>query len=228
MVERMELLPMFPLGSPLLPGSTLRLQVFEPRYRAMIADLLSADAPGDEPHPLEFGVVMIERGREVGGGDVRSDIGCRATIVDLQSLPDGRYALAVRGTRRIRISTWLPDDPYPCARVDDWPDTPVPHGTVAANQPIGPLIERITELLAELAAHGELPPQAAPPTAAALAARLPDDVSLAVYQLAAYAPLGSLDRARLLATPGVCARVAAFGEALDDVEAALRFRRADG
>lgn len=215
---------MFPLGSPLLPGSTIRLQVFEPRYLTMIADLLRADDPGDEPRPLEFGVAMIERGHEVGGGDVRADIGCRARVVDLQSVPGGRYALAIRGTQRIRIGEWLPDDPYPRAHVDRWPDTPMEHGTVGANQPIGPLVERITELLAQLAAHGELPPQAAPPTPAALAARLSDDLSLAVYQLAAYAPLGPLDRARLLATPGVCERVVVFGEVLDDVEAAVRFR----
>ena len=64
-----------------------------------------------------------------------------------------------------------------------------------------------------------------PPTPAALAARLADDVSLAVYQLAAYAPLGPADRARLLAVPGLCERIAAFGEVLDDVEAAVKFRR---
>ena len=221
----MQPLPMFPLGSPLLPGSTIRLQVFEPRYLAMIADLLAADAPGDSPPALEFGVVLIERGHEVGGGDVRSPVGCRARVVDLQSLPDGRYALAVLGVRRIRVSDWLADDPYPRAHVDDWPDEPVPHGTVAANQPVGALVEQVTALLTDLAVHGELTPAAVPPTAAALAARLADDVSLAVYQLAAYAPLGPADRARLLAVPGLCARITAFGEVLDDVEAAVKFRR---
>lgn len=216
---------MFPLGSPLLPGSTIRLQVFEPRYLAMIAHLLAADAPGEQPPALEFGVVLIERGHEVGGGDVRGDVGCRARVVDLQSLPDGRYALAVLGARRIRVTEWLADDPYPRAHVEDWPDEPAPHGTVAANQPVGALVERVTALLTDLAAHGELAPAAVPPTPAALAARLADDVSLAVYQLAAYAPLGPADRARLLAVPGLCDRVRAFGEVLDDVEAAVTFRR---
>jgi len=211
---------MFPLGAPLLPGSTIRLQVFEPRYRAMISDLLADDAP-----ELEFGVVLIERGHEVGGGDVRGDIGCRARILDLQSLPDGRYGLTVLGVKRVRVTEWLADDPYPRAHVEDWPDTPVPHGTVAANQPVGALVERITTLLTDMAEHGELPPAAVPPTAAALAARLADDVSLAVYQLAAYAPFGPADRARLLAVPGLSDRVVAFGEALDDVEAAAKFRR---
>lgn len=218
-------LAMFPLGAPLLPGSTIRLQVFEPRYRAMMADLLAADAPGDAAPDLEFGVVMIERGHEVGGGDVRSSVGCRARIIDMQTTPDGRYGLVVLGGRRIRVVEWLPDDPYPRARVADWPDEPEPTGVVAANYPVGALIERITTLLTDMATHGELPPQVVPPTAAALAARLPDDITLAVYQLAAYAPLGPLDRARLLAAPTLGARIEGFAAVLDDVEAAVKFRR---
>ena len=70
----------------------------------------------------EFGVVLIERGSEVGGGDVRSDVGTVATIVEADELPDGRWALLAVGTRRIRVEAWLEDDPYPLAEVDDWPD----------------------------------------------------------------------------------------------------------
>ncbi len=221
----MHTLAMFPLGSPLLPGSTIHLQVFEPRYLAMVADLLATDAPGDDAPALEFGVAMIERGHEVGGGDVRADVGCVARVIDLQSLPDDRYAMTVLGVHRVRIVEWLADDPYPRAVVESWPDAPEPPGMVAANQPVGRLVERITALLGDMAEHGELPPAVVPPTPAALAARLADDVSLAVYQLAAYAPLGPADRARLLAVRGLVERVAAFGEALDDVEAAVKFRR---
>jgi len=56
----MGVLPMFPLGMVLLPGGVLPLQIFEPRYRKMVVDILEDDV--NEP---EFGVVMIERGREV-------------------------------------------------------------------------------------------------------------------------------------------------------------------
>ena len=62
-----EPLPMFPLGTVLLPGAPLPLQVFEPRYRGLTHDCL-AGVP-------EFGVVLIERGSEVGGGDVRTNVG---------------------------------------------------------------------------------------------------------------------------------------------------------
>jgi uncharacterized protein len=83
----MAVMPMFPLGTPLLPGAVLPLHVFESRYRQMVRDILA-----DDVDPPEFGVVMIERGSEVGGGDERATIGTIARIVDIQVAPDGRYA----------------------------------------------------------------------------------------------------------------------------------------
>jgi Lon protease-like protein len=68
----MAALPMFPLGTVLLPGGVMPLHVFEPRYRQMIKDCMASDA--------EFGVTLIERGSEVGGGDVRSEVGTVARI----------------------------------------------------------------------------------------------------------------------------------------------------
>ena len=64
---------MFPLGTVLFPSGVLPLRVFEPRYRDMLEDLLSGNR--------EFGVVLIERGSEVGGGEVRSGIGTMARIL---------------------------------------------------------------------------------------------------------------------------------------------------
>ena len=57
-------MPMFPLGTVLFPHALLPLRVFEPRYREMTARVLREDG--------EFGVVLIERGSEVGGGDSAS------------------------------------------------------------------------------------------------------------------------------------------------------------
>jgi Lon protease-like protein len=215
-------LAMFPLGAPLLPGATVQLRVFEPRYRTMIGDLLSADTPGDKVGHLELGIVMIERGSEVGGGDVRTSVGCRARIVDLRSTAGGGYSVVVLGTQRVRVAEWLPDDPYPVALVEDWPDQ---RGAGSADASIGALIERVVALLVDMGAHGELPPDATPPSSAALAGRLSDNVTLAIYQLAALAPFGPADRAKLLAAPGLTDRLAVFDEALADAEAAARFRR---
>src|SRR5260370_38243553 len=72
-------LPMFPLGTVLLPFAHLPLHIFEPRYRALVKDC----TPGDG----EFGVVLIERGHEVGGGDVRFEGGPVAHIVQTAKQP---------------------------------------------------------------------------------------------------------------------------------------------
>ena len=57
-----EVLPLFPLGTVLVPGMRLSLHVFEPRYRQLVADLLDDQDPGAP----EFGVVALRQGWEVG------------------------------------------------------------------------------------------------------------------------------------------------------------------
>ena len=79
---------MFPLGTVLFPGAVLPLHVFEPRYRALVRDCLAGDR--------EFGVVLIERGSEVGGGDVRVEVGTVARIVQVAEPPDGRVGAGHR------------------------------------------------------------------------------------------------------------------------------------
>jgi uncharacterized protein len=203
---------MFPLGSVLLPGAVLPLLVFEPRYRQMVHDLLADDV--DAP---EFGVVMIERGLEVGGGDVRSTVGTVARVLDMNALPDGRYSVVAVGTERFRVTAWLPDDPYPLADVDPWPDDDrsvidLDH----ASTRIGELHDRVRVLNAEVEALGEMAP---PPDT-----EISDDPHLALYHLGSLSPLESIDRHRMLTAPGLTERFAVFAEALDDAAAVLRFR----
>ena len=107
---------MFPLGTVLFPYALLPLQVFEPRYRLMMRHVLDGDR--------EFGVVLIERGSEVGGGDTRFDVATVARVVQAAELPDGRFALATVGMRRVRVRRWLADDPYPRAEVEAFDDPP--------------------------------------------------------------------------------------------------------
>src|SRR5882724_11018467 len=109
-------LPMFPLGTVLLPFAHLPLHIFEPRYRALVKDCLAGDG--------EFGVVLIERGHEVGGGDVRFGVGTVARILQTAELPDGRWLVDAVGTDRFRVTEWLPEDPYPQALVEPLDDEP--------------------------------------------------------------------------------------------------------
>jgi uncharacterized protein len=179
-------LPMFPLGSVLVPSAGLPLHVFEPRYRALVQDCLSGDH--------EFGVVLIERGSEVGGHDVRSLIGTVARIVEAVELPDGRWAVGAIGVRRLRVTGWLPDDPYPRADVEDWPDPP----------PGPDHAEHLAVVVASLRRCLALAAEAGDPAAPATI-ELSHDPVLAGHQAAAVAPLGPLDQQRLLAaeTPDV-------------------------
>ena len=64
----------------------------------MIGDLLARD---DE---MAFGVVLIERGRESGGGETRSEVGTLARVLDLRVLEDGRYTLLTVGTDRFEVA----------------------------------------------------------------------------------------------------------------------------
>ncbi len=109
---------MFPLQSALLPDEDLPMQIFEPRYTALIRACMRDDDP-------RFGVVLISHGREVGGGDVRCDVGTVARITEYADIAgSGRFVLRCRTGERIRVCEWLPDDPYPRAMVQAWPDEP--------------------------------------------------------------------------------------------------------
>lgn len=205
----MPVSPMFPLGSVLVPGMILPLHVFEPRYRALVRDCTAGDG--------EFGVVLIERGSEVGGGDARTDVGTMARIVQADELPDGRFAVGAVGMRRIRVTAWLVDEPYPRAEVADWPDVDVDgngavagEGAVAPPAATGALVEDVDGLLRRVGALRTELGEPAPPLDFSLA----EDPLIAGYQATALAPLGPLDKQALLAASSVRAR-------LDDVRRLL-------
>lgn len=200
---------MFPLGTVLLPGGFLPLRVFEERYQALVRHCLDGTP--------EFGVALIERGQEVGGGDVRFDVGCVARIVEAVALPAGHWAIGAVGARRIRVERWLPDDPYPRAEVEEWSDPPPGPDAAAALPRLLAATRRVLALAAEL---GEA---VAPATL-----EVDDDPVLAAYQLAALAPLGPLDRLAVLGSPTPDERTRTLTVALDDARALLEARLATG
>ena len=88
---------MFPLGAVVFPGQLVPLRVFEPRYLRLVDDLVEQQVPG-------FGIALIERGHEVGGGDSRTEVGTMVSVEQLSgSFADG-WSLVAKGTSRIAVS----------------------------------------------------------------------------------------------------------------------------
>ena len=199
--------PMFPLGSVCFPRAVLPLHVFEPRYRALVTHCLAADAP--------FGVVLIERGQEVGGGDTRFGLGTLVRIAQAAEAPDGRWAVVAVGVTRVEVVEWLPDDPYPRARVVLRPDAATPD-VADADAVVGAArtaLVRVHALRAELglpAPNGDL-----------LAAT---DLVDAAWEAAILAPLGPLDAYALLDLDDPVERLQRITALLADEIEALQFR----
>ena len=205
-------LPMFPLSAVLFPHASMPLHVFEPRYRELMRDCLAGDA--------RFGIVLIERGSEVGGGDERSTLGTRGVITKSVELPDGRWVLQVEGEARIEVDEWLPDDPYPVALVREAALRPRPGDA-------GPLVraaaQRVRRARALLAEQG-----GAPPLPAELALDGGGDLEVAAWQLCAAAPLNAYDAQRLLAADGAPERLRLLAELMEELELDLhRMLRAE-
>ncbi|MBP2378572.1 Lon protease-like protein [Microbacterium phyllosphaerae] len=167
--------PMFPLGSVLFPHTPLLLRVFEPRYLTMIGQLLDADDP-------QFGVVLIERGHEVGGGDRRSQVGTLARLVSVSADADVLHIIAV-GTTRFTAEQWTDDAPYPRAEIS-------PLAEPTWNDALTPLRTEAEAIVRRVLARVDGPWD--PDT------ELSDDPLEAAWQLAAIAPLGEYDRYTLL------------------------------
>ncbi len=170
---------MFPLGSVLFPYMPLSLRLFEERYIVMLSRVLQDEAS-------EFGVVLIERGQEVGGGEKRFEVGTVARIVQLEAA-EGFIGLAAEGRARIAIDEWLDDDPYPRAIVRELPD-------LEWDDSLQPLRDRAEQLVRRtLAMASEFLDASWSPDV-----ELSEDPVAHAWQLAAISPLGPLDQVALL------------------------------
>ena len=187
-------LAMFPLSTVVFPGERLPLHVFEPRYRRLVADCTAPGRRGGEA----FGIVLIRRGSEVGGGDERERVATAVALEEVGEFPDGRFVLIVRGLARVEVLDWLEDDPYPVAVVDDlgpagagpWPDADDDLAEATA------AVARVRTLLAELSEDGGGSRHSAP--------RGDEDATARAkaWALAAALPVSAYDRQRLLVVAG--------------------------
>lgn len=108
-------LPIFPLpGVLLLPGGRLPLNVFEPRYLAMVEDALRGarligmvqpkpEAEGAAGGPRE---APSDGPRDVGAAEIYST-GCAGRITAFQETEDGRYLITLTGLLRFDVAAEL-------------------------------------------------------------------------------------------------------------------------
>jgi Lon protease-like protein len=96
-----QLLPVFPLrGVLLLPGTTMPLHVFEPRYLELLNDVISGERV--------IGIIQPERSEEAvespAGRDVKlRKVGCVGRVTAFQELDDGRLYITISGIARFTV-----------------------------------------------------------------------------------------------------------------------------
>lgn len=200
-------LPVFPLGNPVLPTQILPLHVFEDRYRVLMETITGIGSTA------EMGVVMIERGSEVGGGDVRVATGTVTHLIESERLPDGRWVAIFAGSHPFTVDRWLDDDPYPQAVVDERPDADWDPGDQGRLDAADQAVRQALGLAVEL---GE---PVGPPTF-----RISAEPAVAAWELCARAPLGPLDRQALLEVADRGERLELLTRLVTDAGALLAFR----
>lgn len=171
-----ESLGLFPLHAVLVPGATLGLRVFEPRYLDLVRDCGRSGG--------SFGVCLIMDGEEAGAAATPAAFGTEAVIEDFDTDDAGLLTLRVRGRRRFRVErTRVRDNGLLVGEVE-WrepdPDEELrpEHGLLAL------LLQRILEQAG--GEHADAPP-----------ARF-DDAAWVGWRLSELLPLADLQRQALL------------------------------
>jgi Lon protease-like protein len=187
-------IPLFPLGDvTLFPDISRPFLIFEPRYRAMIADALKGDRI--------IGMATLKPGFEADyeGRPPIYDVGCAGEIAEYELLPDGRYTIVLRGLQKFRVRSEDNRRPYRLARIEPIAETPKPEELAR----LSALRERLSTLLL-----ASIPPGAALP---------PAGISDATFINAAamYVEVPESTRQQLLERDGLLARAQAVIELLE-------------
>jgi Lon protease-like protein len=186
-------IPIFPLPDAMLfPNVSRPLHIFEPRYRAMVADALKGDRI--------IGMVTLRPGYEADyeGRPPVYPIGCAGVITDVEELPDGRFAVVLRGLLKFRVTGEDKSRAYRLARVEAMPELLKDEERVVLRKQR----QRLEALLASIAPGSEPPPP-----------KIPDDEVVNV--LAQYLDLDPIDRQDLLERDGALSRSQALIDLLD-------------
>ena len=194
------MIPLFPLPNVVLfPGVALPLHIFEPRYRSMVADALTADR--------RLGMVLLQPGWESDyeGRPPIYPIGCSGVIASASQLDDGRYNIVLQGLDRIRIVGEDDGRDYRRATVDPLPDRQLDD---ADREALSAVRVRLMELIGLHArADAEVESAAAPLLS------MPDTEF--VHTLAQGLDLEALEKQALLERESVLLRAQSLADLLD-------------
>lgn len=211
-------LPHFPLHQVAFPHLPLPLHLFEPRYRAMAADVMAEDSA----FAGRFVVSMITEGPEVGGDARTRAIGTICEVHSAERFPDGRWVLLVVGVARARIRSIDRDGPYAVADVE-----PLEEPIGEAAPPLVPKVQTaldayvatVKRFVARTASQADDADQENPNVRASLdevlkPIHLPDDPVAASYAVAGVLPVELSRKQQLLELPDASARLRAELELL--------------
>lgn len=206
--------PLFPLGLVLFPGTQLPLHIFEPRYRAMIADVRAAHG--------RFGLVL--RTSDDERAIPRGHVGCYAIVREAVPLGDGRSNILVDAGERFAVERLVEaGTPYYVAEVRPFRDEPVRDPAALADAARRARAAFARVILAARTLADE-------PLADADAPSLPDDDAGVAFAVAAAIELELTTRQRVLASSDAAERTAYVAHLLEralpdvDARAALHVR----
>ena len=141
--------PLFPLPDVVLfPDVSLPLRIFEPRYRAMVADALKGNRI--------IGMVLLQPGHEAEyeGRPPIFPVGCAGVITQVEQLANGEYTLVLRGLQKFQVMREDAGGAYRVAHITPLPEPPPGEPQTAA---IRTERKRVESLLASI---GTEPPPA--------------------------------------------------------------------
>ena len=145
-------IPIFPLeDATLFPNASYPLHIFEPRYRAMIADALKGNRI--------IGMVSLQPGHEADyeGRPPIFPIGTAGLITEYEELPDGRYNIVLGGLVKFRVLSEDHSKPYRLATVQAVPE-PLDEKKTAALKVQRERISDLIEALGDRLGMGQVPP----------------------------------------------------------------------
>lgn len=194
-------LPLFPLGRAIVPGATLKLQLFEQRYLKLIRDCM-ASGQG-------FGIVGLKSGGEaITSSTVRSEfyqVGCRVEIADWDQLQNGLLGISVLAQERFLIrSSSQQEDGLWTAQVE-WLEDERLVGSRFEEQPpsLEADYEGLIELYQSLAAHSS---EVIEPI---------EDAAVFGWAIASLLPIGNADFAELLTENDPLSRLRILSKKID-------------